>query len=558
MPGSVNPHLGKNVKNLFRLIHTVCYLRPVQIYGRLWHLLFRPRPDESLSPAVRPFNNHAFVPTASRRSSQLGPWHFRFLNRESEVERPGDWNAPDLTKLWLYNLHYFDDLNAQGASQRSAWHRVFINRWIAENPPGQGNGWESYPTSLRIVNWVKWALAGNALEMQWKHSLAVQARWLRKRLEWHLLGNHLFANAKALVFAGAFFDGQEAEAWLAKGLEILAQEIPEQVLDDGGHFERSPMYHAIILEDLLDLLNLARAFPDVLSKHLVIQWEGIVQRMRHWLAAMIHPDGGISFFNDAAFSIAPDHAALVVYAERLGLPNCDSVAEGMMLLPDSGYIRLARGAVVALLDVAPVGPDYLPGHAHADSLSFEMSLFGRRLLVNSGTSEYGLGPERSRQRGTAAHNTVTINGENSTEVWGGFRAARRAYPIGLTYEDSEEALIVRCAHDGYRRLSGKPLHHREWRLGDSNLSIRDDIKGRFDVAVARYFLHPEVEVESNRSLHAGELRLKGCTSIRWRATGGEVRVVSSSFHPEFGLSLPSHCIEVTFTEASCEIEFSWD
>ena len=318
------------------------------------------------------------------------------------------------------------------------------------------------------------------------------------------------------------------------------------------------MYHAIILEDLLDLLNLARAFPGVLSQRMIIQWEGVVQRMRHWLAAMIHPDGGISFFNDAAFSIAPDHTALVAYVERLGLPNSDSVAEGMMMLPQSGYMRLARGAAVAFLDVAPVGPDYLPGHAHADSLSFELSLFGRRLLVNSGTSEYGLGPERSRQRGTAAHNTVTINGENSTEVWGGFRAARRAYPIGLAYEDSGEALIVRCAHDGYRRLSGNPLHHREWRLGDSNLNIRDDIKGRYEEAVARYFLHPEVEVVSSRSLQAGELRLKGCPSIRWRATGGEVRIVPSSFHPEFSLSLPSHCIEVTFTEASCEIEFSWD
>ena len=226
------------VNNLFRLIHTVRYLRPVQIYGRLWHLLFHPRPDESSAPAVRPFNQ-SFVSTAARRPSQLGPRRFRFLNRESEVERPGDWNDSDRTKLWLYNLHYFDDLNAQGTGQRSEWHRALINRWIAENPPRQGNGWEPYPTSLRIVNWVKWALVGNVLEVQWKHSLAVQARWLQKRLEWHLLGNHLFANAKALIFAGAFFDGQEAEAWLAKGLEILVREIPEQVLDDGGHFERS-------------------------------------------------------------------------------------------------------------------------------------------------------------------------------------------------------------------------------------------------------------------------------------------------------------------------------
>ena len=544
------------VKNLLRLFHTVRYLRPVQIYGRVWYLLFHTRPDESAAPDLRPFNN-SFVLTADRRPSQFGPRRFKFLNREYEVERQGDWNASDRTKLWLYNLHYFDDLNAQGANQRLEWHRDLINRWIAENPPGQGNGWEPYPTSLRIVNWVKWVLASNALKHSWQHSLAVQTRWLRKRLEWHLLGNHLFANAKALVFAGVFFDGQEAEAWLTKGLKILGREIPEQVLDDGGHFERSPMYHAIILEDLLDLLNLARAFPGVISQHLVIQWEGVIQRMRHWLAAMIHPDGGISFFNDAAFGITPDHAALEAYAERLGLPNSDSVVEGMLMLHESGYVRIARGAAVAFLDVAPVGPDYLPGHAHADSLSFELSLFGWRVLVNSGTSEYGLGPERLRQRGTAAHNAVTIDGENSTEVWGGFRAARRAYPIGLACEDSGEALIIRCAHDGYRRLPAKPLHQREWRLSDSNLSIRDDIKGGYQEAVARYFLHPEVEVVPNRSLQMGELRLHG-SSIRWKVTGGEVSIVPSSYHPEFGLSLPNHCIEVTFTAELCGIEFSWD
>ena len=85
---------------------------------------------------------------------------------------------------------------------------------------------------------------------------------------------------------------------------------------------------------------------------------------------------------------------------------------------------------MALLDVAPVGPDYLPGHAHADTLSFELSLFGQRVLVNSGTSQYEAGPERSRQRGTAAHNTVIVDGHDSSEVWAGFRVARRASSRG--------------------------------------------------------------------------------------------------------------------------------
>jgi len=82
-----------------------------------------------------------------------------------------------------------------------------IKKWVQENPPGEGNGWEPYPISLRIVNWVKWDLAKNCLSDEALHSLAVQARYLLKRPEFHLLGNHLFANAKALIFAGLFFYG---------------------------------------------------------------------------------------------------------------------------------------------------------------------------------------------------------------------------------------------------------------------------------------------------------------------------------------------------------------
>ena len=74
------------------------------------------------------------------------------------------------------------------------------------------------------------------------------------------MGNHLFANAKALIFSGLFFDGEEAKSWYLKGFNILKRELAEQILPDGGNFELSPMYHIIFLEDLLDLVNIHRAF----------------------------------------------------------------------------------------------------------------------------------------------------------------------------------------------------------------------------------------------------------------------------------------------------------
>ena len=98
-----------------------------------------------------------------RPASMPGPARFRFLNEEHEVRDAAGWNDPRREKLWLYQLHYFDDLVAEGAAGRTAWHAALIGRWIAENPPGQGNGWEPYPLARRIVNWAKWAWAGNAL-----------------------------------------------------------------------------------------------------------------------------------------------------------------------------------------------------------------------------------------------------------------------------------------------------------------------------------------------------------------------------------------------------------
>ena len=280
-------------------------------------------------------------------------------------------------------------------------------------------------------------------------SLAVQTSWLTRRLERHILGNHLFANAKALVFAGCFFSGSEADTWLQEGLAIIRKELPEQVLLDGGDFERSPMYQAIFWEDLLDLLNLARAYPEVLPATDVASWREVVMQMQAWLHGMTHPDGEIAFFNDAAIGIAPSPEELCGYAERLGVGGHQPALDKLQHFASSGYIRLASAQAVAFLDVAPVGPDYLPGHAHADTLSFEWSLFGQRVVTNGGTSEYGTGPIRQLERGTAAHSTVTINDENSSEVWGGFRVARRAYPLDLTIDQRTDCITVRCSHTGY-------------------------------------------------------------------------------------------------------------
>lgn len=527
--------------------HTLRHLKPVQIIGRVRFRLARPQPDLADRPEFRA-RSGSWVPPARRHRSLYGETRFHLLNETRDLGE--GWDDPAVDKLWRYNLHYFDDLNASAAEERAEWHRALLLRWVRENPPAIGTAWEPYPTSLRVVNWIKWALLGNALPPECEHSLAIQARWLANRVESHLLGNHLLANAKALVFAGMFFEGAEAQAWLAQGAAILDREIPEQVLPDGGHLERSPMYQALVLEDMLDLTNLlaafARAVPTELSSA-AREWQSRIDPMRRWLSAMCHPDGDIAFFNDAALGISPTLAELEAYASRLGMRESPGAPGRVTLLSPSGYVRLENTVAVVILDVAPVAA-YLPAHAHADTLSFELSVFGSRVVVNSGTSCYGASGERVRQRGTAAHNTVVVNGENSSEVWGGFRVGRRANPFGLTVLDGDAAVVVRCSHDGYRRLSGDLVHFREWSLGSSELVITDRVSGAFARAEARFHLHPSISVESALDGPPRELMLRLPGGVRARLTvdGGIIRKKETTWHPEFGVRKPNVCIVAEF------------
>jgi uncharacterized heparinase superfamily protein len=539
-----------------RYWETLRRLRPVQLYGRVWFNAAKPSAIV-MAPPSRRFDTGTWVGPARRQQSLVSPTTLTLLNRHGDLTSIG-WDGSQHDKLWRYNQHYFDDLNAIDAGDRTDWHRALLLDWIAKNPPGRGTAWEPYPTSLRIVNWIKWALAGNHCCETILSSLATQTRWLSRRLEWHLLGNHLFANAKALIFAGLFFDGPEPNVWRRNGFRILSRQTDEQVLGHGGQFELSPMYHAIAFEDVLDLINVSQQYaPSLLpdQKSLSARWRRIAPSMERWLNAMSHPDGDISFFNDGAFAIAPSNEELFAYARRLDLEEPPMLGN-FTQLGDMGYARLAQPDAVLIADVARVGPDYLPGHAHADTLSFEASLFGQRLFVNSGTSIYGTGSERLRQRGTAAHNTVVVDGANSSDVWSGFRVGARASPFDVRADQRSDALILEGSHDGYKRLAGAPIHTRRWELRSSSMHVSDKLSDSRHTAEARYHLHPDVQLafDSNQT---GEFILKDGKHVRWTAEGGPARAEKTTWHPEFGKSIDNTCLVLPLVQGRAVLDVSW-
>ena len=515
---------------------TLRHLKFRQIVYRLWYRFYKPKPDLRPAPMLRATGLDKIWMGCTRAPSMITADGLVLLNQSRRLQSASDWNHPDWPKLWLYNAHYFDDLNADNANQRQIWHSALIQRWIKENPPASGNGWEPYPSSLRIVNWIQWSAGDTKLSDIATHSLAVQVRWLEKNLEYHLLGNHLWANAKALCFAGVYFQGAESDHWLKKGLSLIEGELHEQILPDGGHFERSPMYHAIFLSDILDLIQMDIRFPGCLPAKLILRLKETAKRMYRWLRVMSHPDGGIAFFNDSTFGVAPDLSTLKLYAESLGLCVDELPLNSIEYMANSGFVRIQNARAVMLADVGSLGPSYIPGHAHAGTLSFEFSLDGERLIVNSGISTYEDNSERLLQRSTSAHNTVVVSGQDSSEVWSSFRVARRAKVADVSFNIVNNVISVEASHDGYRRIGVS--HKRRWHLDVNDLTIEDTLLGPMKSAIA-YIHHAPL---------ANKLSL---------TTNGTASNHTDFWRPGFNLSKPNICTCIEFNGPQVKCNFSW-
>jgi uncharacterized heparinase superfamily protein len=535
-------------------LNTLKYLKFQQLFKRLTRIFISIKPDLSPAPAIAIPVQSLKMPI-KKQVSMLSEFSFNFLNLESEVKNKIDWNSPNHDKLWLYNLHYFDDLNSLDSEKRRDWHYNLIYKWIVENPPGDGIGWDAYPSSLRITNWIKWSICGNGFDQNILNSLAIQLRYLSKNLETHLLGNHYFANAKALYFGGLFFTGPEADNWYKVGSSILISEIEEQVLNDGGHFELSPMYHSIFCEDLLDLFNIDLVYN---KKSLPILKTKIID-MLSWIKVMSHPDKKLSFFNDATFGVAPRFDDLNSYAKRLNIEFNLNLNNTLSNLKDSGYIRVNGTNIVAILDVAKIGPNYLPGHGHADALSFEISLFGSRFIVNSGISTYNVSNERQMQRGTSMHSTINIDNKDSSELWSAFRVGRRANikEIKINQKDS---LNISASHDGYYRLFGKPCHCREWIFSDNQLKLLDTVLGHgFHKIESVLPLGPEVEIIKIQN-NKVELCIQNQTIIILFNSNGHLELINSKYFIGFGQSLNNQHLVLNYEgnlPFTSSIEFQW-
>lgn len=395
---------------------------------------------------------------------------FVFLNLKKSFESI-DWNYPEYGKLWTYNLTYFDFLNQKDSTKETG---IRLIKDFLEKKPTLKDALEPYPISLRGINWVKFLSEHRIKDLDINRCLYNDYQRLRDNLEYHLLGNHLLENGFSLLFGGIYFDNAN---WYRKGKQILKQELQEQVLIDGAHFELSPMYHQIILHRVLDsiqLLRLNNAHPHELLDFLKTK----AKEMLGWLQAVTFKNGNIPMVNDATFGIAPTTAELFAYAESLGLQSSKTV------LKESGYRKMETDRYECFMDIGNIGPDYIPGHAHADAFSFELYCNQEPFIVDTGISTYEKNERRQMERGTKSHNTVLVNDTNQTEVWGGFRVARRAKIIKLV--ENEDGYSAQ--HDGYRRLG--IIHKRSFSFSEQKIEIEDKLSGKSNTSKAFFHFYP--------------------------------------------------------------------
>jgi hypothetical protein len=495
--------------------------------------------------------------TTVARAERIVAGRFTFLNHTEHLPRI-DWRARHGTRLWSFHLHEFDYALDLARAWRSTSQPRFAaafagltESWIAGNPPATGDGWEPYTISVRSVNWLLARLLfGAALAPATSEavdrSVHQQLGLLERRLEYHILGNHLLRNLTALAVGGLYFDYEASRRWRATALPQLWHELPEQVLPDGCHAERSPLYHALALADLLRLIDLC----DVVAEPVPAAARDRVAAMARALAILSRPDGSLHLFNDAADGTAPSPVWLRQLAVRVAAAE-PAAPQGRVALPHAGYwgwFDDARGERF-IIDCGPPGPDHLQGHAHCDMLSYELDLGGQRIICDSGVSGYEGDPLRSYVRSTRAHNTVTIDGREQSEVWGSFGMARRGAPVFATHSAESEPYQFRGGCTPYH--SRRAVHQREVRRLEGNWTITDRVQGgegrRLDSCI---HFHPACTVQRE-----GDGFLVSAAGVRLRIETfgidvvtvhqGEESPAQGWYCPEFGSALPAPVLRLT-------------
>lgn len=450
------------LNQIVRIYKTVRCLKAIQIYFQVWYRL------KNVFLSIHWYKNYlncTLYPLTSRVDTLLfnkckeyeKSNQFSFIGIKYVFEKNIDWNFLGNGKLWNYNLQYFNFLLDETieVEERVKLIGDFSDQLLSENIK-----LEPYPVSLRIINTILFFSRHNLQINQVEESLLKQIDYLSHNLEKHIMANHLLENIISLYIASFSLKNVPLHS---KAASLLITQLNEQILADGAHYERSPMYHSIILGKILLCIDIADNNQET-DKILINKLREKASKMLGWMNAYAFPDGSWALMNDAAENVAPTTQQLNDAAELL------NIRWGKSTLSSSGFRKLTGSNWEMIANVGNITPFYQPGHAHADMLHFCIWHNGNQVVIDPGTSTYNISTQRSWERSTRAHNTITVNNTNQSDIWGGFRVGKRA-TCSLISADS--ACIEAC-HDGFKVLG--IIHLRTFSIVNDSLCITDKIQ----------------------------------------------------------------------------------
>ena len=384
----------------------------------------------------------------------------KFLNQSADLGQPIDWLAnldPRQSLLWRFQLHYHEFLLQVAIADEfdsSDFIATTIQHWIESNSvrdkKSHEDAWHPYCISRRIPIWLQLAAANPSLVCDTVlKSIVDQVDFLSRNLETDLRGNHLIENLIAVGFASCFFEGELAENWAKLCKSKLQKELEFQILNTGEHYERSPMYHCVVLANLIKLVIVAKTARPSIAKLCKTH----AAKMLHFLKTICCPDGEIPLLSDSCFGEAPSVSVISKLADMAGLPKSDEYTDKeQSTVKLDGYWIWSSNQNRLLFDAGSLAAPGLPGHAHCDLLNFVGSLDGKRFIVDSGNSSYATDDARIFDRSSLAHNVAILDQIDHAEVWSNFRMGDRGAPTKFVSGQRDGFSWVMAAHNAYRKI----------------------------------------------------------------------------------------------------------
>ena len=449
------------------------------------------------------------------------------------------WHPSGLGQTVLLALHGFDwlrDLRTAGGDAARRRARELTASWIEEHRDWHPLAWHPEAIGQRLSSWFGlyefFAASADILFRQTLlQSAGRQAQHLARVLPAGLCGAELISAAKGLIFAGISLPN--GQPWLARGQQLLLQEIHRQVQVDGGQAERCPSVQLQVLRDLVDI----RALLLVAQVPVPPDLQLAIERMAAVLRLLRHGDGGLGLFNGGNEEASWLIDSLLQRASRRSKP--------LMSAPQTGFQRLEAGRSLVLVDAgAPPEPAH-DRRAHAGTLSFEMSVGRERLIVNCGTFEAD-DDLATAARGTSAHSTLIVAETNSSAVLTGGGLGRRPSAVICRRQEGEGGIWLELSHDGYAAPHGV-IHHRRLYLADSGEDLRGEDRlegndaGGLDFAL-RFHLHPGVQASLLQTGDAVLLRLPKGGGWRLRLRGAALALEDGVYLGERGH--PRRCQQI--------------